>query len=206
MFSLILFITLILKLTVLQIYRLILYSSISPWTCCGEWGLKEAYWTLPSLLHDLWLYTTPLASPPVSRWFPAALQLQLSQHINELSEAHFDFTQTFLPMKPCIFRWVLKIYSCSMRSWFFYGHGFSLKLGHSLPCVSMSIRNVPKSLNWTGGISECRNFNTTSATPANSILDLFTTGKKKKTRQIKTLFWQTKQNIFLQIMFIKRWS
>lgn len=81
-----------------------------------------------------------------------------------------------------------------MRSWFFffYGYGFSLKLGHSLPCVSMSIRNVPKSLNWTGGISECRNFNTTSATPANSILDLFTTGKKKKRGRLKHFF--DKQN------------
>lgn len=43
----------------------------------------------------------------------------------------------------------------------------------------MSIRNVPRSLNWTGGISDCKNFNTTSATPADSILDLFTTEEKK---------------------------
>lgn len=48
----------------------------------------------------------------------------------------------------------------------------------SVPCVSMSIRNVPSSLNWTGGISDCKNFNTTSATPAESILDLFTTAKR----------------------------
>lgn len=52
----------------------------------------------------------------------------------------------------------------------------------SLPCVSMSIRNVPRSLNWTGGISDCKNFNTTSATPADSILDLFTTGERKQGR------------------------
>lgn len=50
----------------------------------------------------------------------------------------------------------------------------------SLPCVSMSIRNVPRSLNCTGGISDCRNFNTTSATPADSILDLFTTGDQNQ--------------------------
>lgn len=50
----------------------------------------------------------------------------------------------------------------------------------SLPCVSMSIRNVPNSLNCTGGISDCKNFNTTSATPADSILDLFTTGERKQ--------------------------
>lgn len=44
----------------------------------------------------------------------------------------------------------------------------------------MSIRNVPRSLNCTGGISDCRNFRTTSATPADSILDLFTTTEEIK--------------------------
>lgn len=43
----------------------------------------------------------------------------------------------------------------------------------------MSIRNVPRSLNWTGGISDLRNFSTTSDTPAKSILDLLTTGEDR---------------------------
>ncbi len=51
-----------------------------PWTCCVEWGPTEACWTRPSLPRDLWLHTTPLASPPVSHWFPAGLRLQLNQH------------------------------------------------------------------------------------------------------------------------------
>ena len=55
-----------------------------------------------------------------------------------------------------------------------------------LPCVSMSIRNVPSSLNWTGGISDWRNFSTTSATPAESILDLFTTDEKKREKTYST--------------------
>lgn len=63
------------------------------------------------------------------------------------------------------------------------------------PCVSISIRNVPSSLNWTGGISECRNFRTTSATPAASILDLFTTGRRKtsntKTRKVQPVLLKT---------------
>ncbi len=44
----------------------------------------------------------------------------------------------------------------------------------------MSIRNVPRSLNWTGGISDLRNFSTTSDTPAKSILDLLTTGEERR--------------------------
>lgn len=40
------------------------------------------------------------------------------------------------------------------------------------------MRSVPSSLNCTGGISDCKNFNTTSATPADSILDLFTTAEE----------------------------
>lgn len=51
-----------------------------PWTCCVEWGPTAACWTRPSLPRDLWLHTTPLASPPVSHWFPAGLRLQLNQH------------------------------------------------------------------------------------------------------------------------------
>ncbi|TNN46622.1 hypothetical protein EYF80_043155 [Liparis tanakae] len=46
------------------------------------------------------------------------------------------------------------------------------------------MRNVPSSLNWTGGISDCRNLNTTSATPADSILDLFTTGEETRIKQL----------------------
>lgn len=59
----------------------------SPWTCCAEWGPTEACWTPPSLLRDLWLHTTPRASPPASHWFPAGLRLQLNQH-TQRSKCH----------------------------------------------------------------------------------------------------------------------
>lgn len=166
----------------LQTYSLFKHLTLDLlWRIRAERSLLDSpitpAWSL-ALHHSTSLSTSFPLVPSCS----AASAKSTHKHIYKLSEAHFDFNQTFLPMKPCIFRWVQKIYSCRMRGWFFYGHGFSLKLGHSLPCVSMSIRNVPKSLNWTGGISECRNFNTTSATPANSILDLFTTGKKEKNK------------------------
>lgn len=62
------------------------------------------------------------------------------------------------------------------------------------PCVSMSMRNVPSSLNWTGGISEGKNFNTTSATPADSILDLFTTERRNALDHTRSLEFPNNTN------------
>lgn len=66
----------------------------------------------------------------------------------------------------------------------------SLNIENSLflPCASINIRNVPSSLNWTGGISDLRNFNTASATPADSILALFTTAWIKNRNDLENIF------------------
>lgn len=68
----------------------------------------------------------------------------------------------------------------------------SLNIENSLflPCASINILNVPSSLNWTGGISDLRNFNTASATPADSILALFTTAWIKNRDWSQKHFWK----------------
>lgn len=64
----------------------------------------------------------------------------------------------------------------------------NIENGLFLPCASINIRNVPSSLNWTGGISDLRNFNTASATPADSILALFTTAWIKNRNDLENIF------------------
>ena len=65
----------------------------------------------------------------------------------------------------------------------FFIQNIHLRKEFLLPCASINILNVPKSLNWTGGISDLRNFKTASVTPADNIFALFTTTEREKKRE-----------------------